>query len=92
MLTNIQLGIAKTLVLTDLAVEILIGCYWRIAPRSGLAKIYGIDGGAGVIDQDFRGNLGVVLFNHSNKAFNRELLKNVLIIFSFFIVSSHQTT
>jgi len=25
---------------------------------------------AGVVDEDYRGNLGVVLFNHSDKPFN----------------------
>lgn len=35
----------------------------RVAPRSGLAVKHGIDTGAGVIDADYRGNVGVVLFN-----------------------------
>lgn len=29
-----------------------------------------IDVGAGVIDEDYRGNVGVVLFNHSDLAFH----------------------
>ncbi len=33
------------------------------APRSGLAVKHFIDVGAGVIDADYRGNVGVVLFN-----------------------------
>lgn len=45
------------------------GCYGRIAPRSGLAWKNHIDVGAGVIDEDYRGNIGVVLFNHSNEDF-----------------------
>ena len=40
------------------------GTYGRIAPRSGLAWKKHIDVGAGVIDADYRGNVGVVLFNH----------------------------
>ena len=41
------------------------GTYGRVAPRSGLAWKNHIDVGAGVIDQDYRGNVGVVLFNHA---------------------------
>jgi dUTP pyrophosphatase len=33
------------------------------APRSGLAVKNFIDVGAGVVDYDYRGNVGVVLFN-----------------------------
>jgi dUTP pyrophosphatase len=35
-----------------------------------LALQHHIDVGAGVVDEDFRGNLRVVLLNHSDKAFN----------------------
>ena len=41
------------------------GCYLRIAPRSGLS-VMGISVGAGVIDPDYRGKVGVVLHNLSN--------------------------
>lgn len=34
------------------------------APRSGLALKHAIDVGAGVIDADYRGPVGVILFNH----------------------------
>lgn len=39
------------------------------APRSGLALKHSIDVGAGVIDADYRGPVGVVLFNHSEVDF-----------------------
>jgi hypothetical protein len=40
-----------------------------VAPRSGLALKSGIDVGAGVIDEDYRGNVGVILFNHGDTDF-----------------------
>ena len=43
--------------------------YARIAPRSGLALKKGICIGAGVIDQDYTGPLGVILFNHGQEDF-----------------------
>lgn len=55
----------KQLVKTDLAIKLPNECYGRIAPRSGLALKYHIDIGAGVIDRDYRGNVGVIIFNHS---------------------------
>eukprot|EP01091_Cochliopodium_minus_P008620 TRINITY_DN1984_c0_g3_i1.p1 TRINITY_DN1984_c0_g3~~TRINITY_DN1984_c0_g3_i1.p1 ORF type:complete len:149 (-),score=42.59 TRINITY_DN1984_c0_g3_i1:32-478(-) len=59
----------KAIVKTDLAVAIPEGHYGRIAPRSSIAWKNHIDVGAGVIDCDYRGNVGVVLFNHSNEDF-----------------------
>ncbi|XP_053695744.1 deoxyuridine 5'-triphosphate nucleotidohydrolase [Sabethes cyaneus] len=59
----------KALVMTDIQVQLPEGCYGRVAPRSGLAVKNFIDVGAGVVDEDYRGNLGVVLFNHSDAEF-----------------------
>ena len=56
----------KGIVKTDLAMAVPPTCYGRIAPRSSLAWKKHIDVGAGVIDADYRGNVGVVLFNHSD--------------------------
>ena len=44
------------------------GCYGRIAPRSGIALKF-IDIGAGVIDSDYRGEIGVILFNFGDEDF-----------------------
>jgi len=59
----------KALVPTDLSIAIPEGTYARIAPRSGLAWKHAIDVGAGVIDADYRGPVGVILFNHSDQDF-----------------------
>ena len=49
----------RHVVFADLALELPHGCYGPIAPRSGLASLWGIDVGTGVIDPDFNGNAGV---------------------------------
>ena len=59
----------KELVKTDIAVAIPPGYYGRIAPRSSLALKSHIDVGAGVIDEDYRGPIGVVLFNLGSMSF-----------------------
>lgn len=59
----------KQVVLTDIQIELPTGCYGRVAPRSGLAAKNFIDVGAGVIDEDYRGNVGVVMFNHADEVF-----------------------
>mmetsp|Transcript_5011 Transcript_5011/g.7862 ORF Transcript_5011/g.7862 Transcript_5011/m.7862 type:complete len:221 (-) Transcript_5011:119-781(-) len=53
----------RRVVKTDLSIACPQGTYARIAPRSGLAVKHGIDVGAGVVDADYRGPVGVVLFN-----------------------------
>ncbi|XP_076882000.1 deoxyuridine 5'-triphosphate nucleotidohydrolase-like [Bidens hawaiensis] len=59
----------KALVATDLSIAVPQGTYARIAPRSGLAWKHSIDVGAGVIDADYRGPVGVILFNYSDVDF-----------------------
>lgn len=53
----------RQLIPTGIALEIPSGYYGRIAPRSGLAFKHGIDVMAGVIDSDYRGEIGVILYN-----------------------------
>ena len=50
---------------TDVSIKLPIDVYGRIAPRSGLSLNNCIDIGAGVIDSNFRGNIGVLLINNS---------------------------
>ncbi|QLG73792.1 hypothetical protein HG535_0F03030 [Zygotorulaspora mrakii] len=57
------------LVSTDVSFTVPVGTYGRIAPRSGLAVKHGIQTGAGVVDRDYTGEVKVILFNHSQKAF-----------------------
>lgn len=59
----------KEMVDTGIKIQLPEGCYGRIAPRSGLATKNFIDVGAGVVDEDYRGVLKVILFNHSDKDF-----------------------
>lgn len=59
----------KAIVPTDISIAVPAGCYGRVAPRSGLAVKNFIDVGAGVIDADYRGPVGVVLFNFSEVTF-----------------------
>ncbi|KAK0632357.1 Deoxyuridine 5'-triphosphate nucleotidohydrolase [Immersiella caudata] len=59
----------KALVDTDISMAVPAGTYGRIAPRSGLAAKNFIDTGAGVIDADYRGQVKVLLFNHSDTDF-----------------------
>ena len=59
----------KGLVHTGLVISFPAGLYARIAPRSGLALKRFIDVGVGVVDADYRGEVGVVLFNHGDQDF-----------------------
>lgn len=66
--------IGRKLVKTNISISIPEGYYGRIAPRSGLAYKNGIDVLAGVIDSDYRGDIGVILFNTDS---NLDFLVNV---------------
>jgi len=60
----------RAIVPTGLAIAAPHGTYARVAPRSGLAVKKFLDTGAGVVDEDYRGEVGVVLFNHSEEDFH----------------------
>ena len=59
---NLEPG-QRAIVRTGLAVAIPEGFYGRLAPRSGLATRNGLDVLAGVIDADYRGEIGCLVYN-----------------------------
>ena len=59
----------RTLVSTRVAIGLPQGTYGRIAPRSGLALKAGISIDAGVIDQDYTGEINVLLVNNGSEEF-----------------------
>lgn len=54
---------------TGLAVELPSGHFGWIASRSGLAKKKGMFVMGGIIDEDYRGTMKVILGNHSDQDF-----------------------
>ena len=54
---------------TGIAIGLPEGTYGRVAPRSGLAYKFGIDVFAGVIDQDYRGEVKCILYNSGDQPF-----------------------
>jgi len=62
----------KALIKTNISIEMLIDSqitddyYLRIAPRSSVAWKLHTDVGAGVIDPSYRGEINVIIFNHSD--------------------------
>jgi dUTP pyrophosphatase len=70
---------------TGLNMAIPSGMYGRIAPRSGLAFKKGIDVLAGVIDEDYRGDVGVILINLGKEDFSISVGDRIAqIIFEFY--------
>lgn len=61
----------RVLIETGLAFEVPYGFEVQIRPRSGLALKYGISvlNSPGTIDSDYRGEIKVLLINHSNEDF-----------------------
>ena len=53
----------RALVSTGIVIALPPGYYGRVAPRSGLALKQGIDVMAGVIDEDYRGEIHALLLN-----------------------------
>lgn len=64
----------RKLIPTGIFVEIPEGYEIQVRPRSGLAIKHGITviNSPGTIDSDYRGEIGIVLFNSGNEAFTVE--------------------
>ncbi|MFH1589410.1 MAG: dUTP diphosphatase [archaeon] len=61
----------SALIPTGLFVEIPEGYMMHITPRSGFALKYGISivNSPGIVDSDYRGEVGVILINHGERYF-----------------------
>jgi dUTP pyrophosphatase len=67
-------SLERAIVKTGLFIELPIGFEAQVRPRSGLAAKNGITvlNAPGTIDADYRGEIGVILVNLSNKDFTIE--------------------
>uniref|UniRef100_T1KU32 Deoxyuridine 5'-triphosphate nucleotidohydrolase n=1 Tax=Tetranychus urticae TaxID=32264 RepID=T1KU32_TETUR len=54
---------------TQLQIKLPPNTYGRIASRSGLTMKHSLHVGAGVIDEDYRGEIKVLMFNHGDKPY-----------------------
>jgi dUTP pyrophosphatase len=61
---------SKYIIKTDLQMSFPKNTYGRIADRSSIALNQHINVVAGVIDSDYRGNICIIVFNHSNNFVN----------------------
>nr|CAD7206353.1 unnamed protein product [Timema douglasi] len=59
----------RHLVKINISIILPSGTYGKISPRSSLALHHGVDVLAGVIDEDYRGNICVLLVNHGETVF-----------------------
>ena len=70
--SNVNIGPGKTAIIpTGLAVSIPVGFEIQVRPRSGLAakKKITVLNTPGTIDADYRGEIKVILINHSDQQF-----------------------
>ncbi len=56
----------RALIPTGISISLPPGHVGLVWPRSGLAVKHALDCGAGVIDSQYRGEIKVLLFNHSD--------------------------
>ena len=65
----LQAFVGRAVVSTDIRIQLPQGTYGRLASRSSLSSLFGVEVMAGVIDPDFRGVVKVVLYNFGDKDF-----------------------
>jgi dUTP pyrophosphatase len=74
---------------TNISIQMPNHVYGRIAPRSGLAYKNGIIINGGVIDADYQGDIGVIMYNSGNKDLEiKESDRIAQIIFEFYNVAN----
>ena len=59
-------GMSHKLIKTKIRIKIPDNHCGQIWPRSSLSLKNGIETGAGIIDSDYQGEVGVILYNHTN--------------------------
>jgi len=62
----------RVLIKTGIKVELPDGYEFQLRPRSGLSLKKGIVAQLGTIDEDYTGDIGIILLNTSNKLFTVE--------------------
>ena len=83
-------SLERAIVKTGLFIELPIGFEAQVRPRSGLAAKNGITvlNAPGTIDADYRGEIGVILVNLSNKDFTIENGERIAQL----IIAKHERT
>lgn len=82
----------QRLIPLDIAIQLPEGTFGRILSRSGLAVKHAIHVGAGVIDEDYRGNVGVLLMNLGDTLFEANAGDRIaqLVILPYCIVNMNE--
>ena len=60
----------QLLIPTQIKLQISLGYYGRIAPKSGLAILHQLHVGAGVIDPDYTGEIMILMINAASRAYS----------------------
>ena len=61
---------SQFLIPTQIKLQIPLGCYGRLAPKSSLAVLHQLHVGAGVIDPDYTGEIMVLMINAAPRVYS----------------------